>query len=69
MDKTNRRRRKKYINDRQRGTKRKGELLQEQIEVIWPFRDNNDLPSILKEFGKISRKPFLKISEIKMGSE
>ena len=45
-------------------TKRE-KLMSDQIEKINKFREMNDLPSILKEFKKITRKPFKKLMNSK----
>ena len=36
-----------------------------QIEQIKAYRENGDLPSVLKEFSKLSRKHYISITELK----
>ena len=47
-------------------TKEKREALtRDQIKRINYYRGKNDIASILKEFKKITRKPFVQIKELK----
>ena len=50
---------------RNKNNLKKEKTMKDQIERINMFRKKNDLPSILKEFKKITNKPFKKINELK----